>query len=186
MTCAESFHHAPLPVGRLRGQRHGGAATANRRAFRLPEPKPIGTSDRARDSRLSSAPRRCRRASSRADGKNRAPRSRVRSQRHARAPTRAIKATTEVEPPFLVNADALRGNGTSKLEEGPFQIAGDWDLLLIPPRSTADHLYRGEIPRLPLLPFSYTAYTPCFRSRAGCLRADVRVSSAAPFDQGLS
>src|SRR5258708_15347728 len=40
---------------------------------------------------------------------------------------------TEVEPPFLVNADALRGTGNlPKFEQDLFKIAGDWDLYLIP------------------------------------------------------
>src|SRR5688500_18190062 len=40
---------------------------------------------------------------------------------------------TEVEPPFLVNADALRGTGNlPKFEQDLFKIAGDWNLYLIP------------------------------------------------------
>jgi seryl-tRNA synthetase len=40
---------------------------------------------------------------------------------------------TEVEPPFLVNANALRGTGNlPKFEQDLFRIAGDWNLYLIP------------------------------------------------------
>ena len=83
---------------------------------------------------------------------------------------------TEVEPPFLVNADALRGTGNlPKFEQDLFRIAGDWDLFLIPTAEVPlTNLYRGEILDGRLLPMRYTAYTPCFRSEAGSYGADVR------------
>ena len=54
---------------------------------------------------------------------------------------------TEVEPPFLVNADALSGTGNlPKFEQDLFKIAGDWDLFLIPTAEVPlTNLYRGEI-----------------------------------------
>src|SRR5260221_7733053 len=83
---------------------------------------------------------------------------------------------TEVEPPFLVNADALRGTGNlPKFEQDLFKIAGDWDLFLIPTAEVPlTNLYRGEILDGRQLPLRFTAYTPCFRSEAGSYRADVR------------
>jgi seryl-tRNA synthetase len=83
---------------------------------------------------------------------------------------------TEVEPPFLVNADALRGTGNlPKFEQDLFKIAGEWDLYLIPTAEVPlTNLYRGEILDGRQLPLSYTAYTPCFRSEAGSYGADVR------------
>ena len=83
---------------------------------------------------------------------------------------------TEVEPPFLVNADALRGTGNlPKFEQDLFKIAGDWDLYLIPTAEVPlTNLYRGEILDGRDLPFRFTAYTPCFRSEAGSYGADVR------------
>jgi seryl-tRNA synthetase len=82
----------------------------------------------------------------------------------------------EVEPPFLVNADALRGTGNlPKFEQDLFKIAGDWDLFLIPTAEVPlTNLYRGEILDGRRLPLSFTAYTPCFRSEAGSYGADVR------------
>jgi seryl-tRNA synthetase len=82
----------------------------------------------------------------------------------------------EVEPPFLVNAQALRGTGNlPKFEADLFKVAGEWDLYLIP---TAEvplaNLHREEILDGRLLPLSYTAYTPCFRSEAGSYGSDVR------------
>ncbi|HTM25952.1 MAG TPA: serine--tRNA ligase [Vicinamibacterales bacterium] len=85
-------------------------------------------------------------------------------------------AYTEVEPPFLVNADALRGTGNlPKFEQDLFKIAGDWDLYLIPTAEVPlTNLYRGEILDGRDLPLRFTAYTPCFRSEAGSYGADVR------------
>jgi seryl-tRNA synthetase len=82
----------------------------------------------------------------------------------------------EVEPPFLVNADALRGTGNlPKFEEDLFKIAGDWNLYLIPTAEVPlTNLHRGEILDGRTLPLRYTAYTPCFRSEAGSYGADVR------------
>jgi seryl-tRNA synthetase len=83
---------------------------------------------------------------------------------------------TEVEPPFLVNADSLRGTGNlPKFEQDLFKIAGDWDLFLIPTAEVPlTNLHRGEILDGRQLPLRYTAYTPCFRSEAGSYGADVR------------
>ena len=82
----------------------------------------------------------------------------------------------EVEPPFLVNADALRGTGNlPKFEQDLFKIAGEWDLYLIPTAEVPlTNLHRGEILDGRLLPLRYTAYSPCFRSEAGSYGADVR------------
>jgi seryl-tRNA synthetase len=82
----------------------------------------------------------------------------------------------EVEPPFLVNADALRGTGNlPKFEQDLFKIAGDWNLYLIPTAEVPlTNLHRGEILDGRQLPLRYTAYTPCFRSEAGSYGADVR------------
>jgi seryl-tRNA synthetase len=82
----------------------------------------------------------------------------------------------EVEPPFLVNAEALRGTGNlPKFEQDLFKISGEWDLYLIPTAEVPlTNLHRGEIIDGRLLPFHYTAYTPCFRSEAGSYGADVR------------
>ncbi len=83
---------------------------------------------------------------------------------------------TEVEPPFLVNADAMRGTGQlPKFEQDLFKIAGEWDLYLIPTAEVPlTNYHRGEILDGRVLPLRYTAYTPCFRSEAGSYGADVR------------
>src|SRR5688572_19040124 len=73
---------------------------------------------------------------------------------------------TEVEPPFLVNADELRGTGNlPKFEQDLVKLAGDWNLYLIPTAEVPlTNLHRGEILDGRQLPIRYTAYTPCFRS----------------------
>jgi seryl-tRNA synthetase len=82
----------------------------------------------------------------------------------------------EVEPPFLVNSEALKGTAQlPKFEADLFKIAGDWDLYLIPTAEVPlTNLHRGEILDGRSLPLLYTAYTPCFRSEAGSYGADVR------------
>ena len=83
---------------------------------------------------------------------------------------------TEAEPPFLVNAAALRGTGQlPKFEQDLFKIAGEWDLYLIPTAEVPlTNLHRDEILDGRTLPLRYTAYTPCFRSEAGSYGTDVR------------
>jgi seryl-tRNA synthetase len=83
---------------------------------------------------------------------------------------------TEVEPPFLVNAETLTGTGNlPKFEADLFKIAGDWDLYLIPTAEVPlTNLHRNEILDGRHLPLKYCAYTPCFRSEAGSYGADVR------------
>ncbi len=82
----------------------------------------------------------------------------------------------EVEPPLLVNRQALTGTGNlPKFEQDLFKIAGEWDLFLIPTAEVPlTNLHREEILDGRLLPLKYTAYTPCFRSEAGSYGADVR------------
>jgi len=82
----------------------------------------------------------------------------------------------EVEPPFMVNRQALTGTGNlPKFEQDLFKIAGEWDLFLIPTAEVPlTNLHREEILDGRLLPIKYTAYTPCFRSEAGSYGADVR------------
>jgi seryl-tRNA synthetase len=83
---------------------------------------------------------------------------------------------TEVAPPFMVNSEALVGTGNlPKFEADLFKIAGDWDLYLVPTAEVPlTNLHRQEILDGRLLPLSYCAYTPCFRSEAGSYGADVR------------
>jgi seryl-tRNA synthetase len=88
---------------------------------------------------------------------------------------------TEVYPPFLVRAEALRGTGQlPKFEQDLFKTRRtDPDdpsaLYLIPTAEVpVTNLHADEILDGSQLPLSYVAYTPCFRSEAGSYGKDVR------------
>jgi seryl-tRNA synthetase len=81
---------------------------------------------------------------------------------------------TEVEPPFVCNADAMTGTGQlPKFAEDMYHIAGD-ELYPVPTAEVpVTNLYRDEIIETGL-PIKLTAYTPCFRREAGAAGRDTR------------
>jgi seryl-tRNA synthetase len=88
---------------------------------------------------------------------------------------------TEVYPPFLVRAEALRGTGQlPKFEADLFKIGGGESsdspaLYLIPTAEVpVTNLHADEILDAEALPIAYCAFTPCFRSEAGTYGKDVR------------
>ena len=82
---------------------------------------------------------------------------------------------TEVLPPFIVNADSLRGTGQlPKFQEDLFKLEG-LNYFLVPTAEVpVTNIHRDEIVKAEDLPLYYTAYTPCFRSEAGSHGKDVR------------
>jgi seryl-tRNA synthetase len=82
---------------------------------------------------------------------------------------------TEVVPPFIVNADSLRGTGQlPKFEEDLFKLT-DRDYYLIPTAEVpVTNIHRDEILDAARLPLRYCAYSPCFRSEAGSYGKDTR------------
>jgi seryl-tRNA synthetase len=82
----------------------------------------------------------------------------------------------ETLPPFIVNADSLRGTGQlPKFEEDLFKLRHEKDLYLVPTAEVpVTNLHRDEILDGAALPLLYTAYTPCFRSEAGSYGKDTR------------
>ena len=81
----------------------------------------------------------------------------------------------EVQPPFLVNRDALVGTGQlPKFEEDLFRIEGAGYYLIPTAEVPVTNLHSGEILDEARLPVRYTAYTPCFRAEAGSYGQDVR------------
>ncbi|HEV8661159.1 MAG TPA: serine--tRNA ligase [Thermoanaerobaculia bacterium] len=82
----------------------------------------------------------------------------------------------EVLPPFMVNAESLRGTGQlPKFEEDLFKIAGEKTYYLVPTAEVpVTNLHREEFLDAGRLPLSYTAYTPCFRAEAGAAGRDTR------------
>jgi len=88
---------------------------------------------------------------------------------------------TEVYPPFLVRAEALRGTGQlPKFEQDLFKPGrGDPEesaaLYLIPTAEVpVTNLHADELLDGAALPIAYTAFTPWFRSEAGSYGKDVR------------
>lgn len=88
---------------------------------------------------------------------------------------------TEVYPPYLVKAEALRGTGQlPKFEEDLFKTKrsdpNDPSALYLIPTAEVPvtNLHADEILDGATLPLGYTAYTPCFRSEAGSYGRDVR------------
>ncbi|WP_456431210.1 serine--tRNA ligase [Thermosulfuriphilus sp.] len=81
----------------------------------------------------------------------------------------------EILPPFIVNADSMRGTGQlPKFAEDLFKLEG-WDYYLVPTAEVpVTNLHRDEILPEEVLPLCYTAYTPCFRAEAGSHGRDVR------------
>jgi len=82
---------------------------------------------------------------------------------------------TEVIPPYLVKAEALYGTGNlPKFEADLFKVDGG-DFYLIPTAEVpVTNLHRDEILEEEVLPLSYCAFTPCFRSEAGSHGKDVK------------
>jgi seryl-tRNA synthetase len=88
---------------------------------------------------------------------------------------------TEVYPPYLVKAEALRGTSQlPKFEEDLFKTKrsdpNDPSALYLIPTAEVPvtNLHADEILEAADLPLGYTAYTPCFRSEAGSYGRDVR------------
>ena len=82
---------------------------------------------------------------------------------------------TEVLPPFIVNADSLRGTGQlPKFQEDLFKLEGLNYFLAPTAEVPVTNIHRDEILPAEDLPLCYTAYTPCFRSEAGSYGKDVR------------
>ncbi len=82
---------------------------------------------------------------------------------------------TEVVPPYIVNADSLRGTGQlPKFEQDLFKLT-DRDFYLIPTAEVpVTNIHRDEVLEAEALPRQYTAYSPCFRSEAGSYGKDTR------------
>ena len=78
----------------------------------------------------------------------------------------------EMIPPYLVNADSMRGTGQlPKFEEDLFKTTNG--LYLIPTAEVpVTNYYRDEI--LAGLPIKYCAFSPCFRSEAGSYGKDTK------------
>lgn len=84
---------------------------------------------------------------------------------------------TEILPPFIVNAESMRGTGQlPKFEEDLFRITHDSKSFYLIPTAEVPvtNIHRNEILNEDELPIYYSAYTPCFRSEAGSYGKDTR------------
>jgi seryl-tRNA synthetase len=82
---------------------------------------------------------------------------------------------TEVQPPFLVNSDAMTGTANlPKFAEDAFRVEGR-DLWLVPTAEVpVTNMYREEVLDGAALPIRHVAFSPCFRSEAGAAGKDTR------------
>ena len=82
---------------------------------------------------------------------------------------------TELNVPYLANADSLRGTGQlPKFEEDLFHIE-EHGLYLIPTAEVpVTNLARDQILSQDSMPSKYVCHTPCFRSEAGSYGKDTR------------
>ncbi len=89
--------------------------------------------------------------------------------------THSKKGYTEIQPPFLVNRNALVGTGQlPKFEEDVFHIE-KFDFFLIPTAEVpVTNFHREEVLEEKQLPLKYVAYSPCFRSEAGSYGKDTK------------
>jgi len=82
---------------------------------------------------------------------------------------------TEVQPPFMVNEKAMTGTGNlPKFAADLFRVEPFGYFLIPTAEVPLTNLHREETLDGDLLPLSYTAYTPCFRSEAGSYGKDVK------------
>lgn len=82
---------------------------------------------------------------------------------------------TEMIPPFIVNANSMRGTGQiPKLAEDMYLAEKD-ELYLIPTAEVPlTNYYANEILNIEQLPAKFCAYSPCFRREAGSYGKETR------------
>ncbi|MDR1813622.1 MAG: serine--tRNA ligase [Tannerella sp.] len=82
---------------------------------------------------------------------------------------------TEIQPPYVINADSGYGTGQLPDKEGQMYHCGLDDLYLIPTAEVpVTNLYRDVILEKETLPIKNAAYSACFRREAGSYGKDVR------------
>ena len=82
----------------------------------------------------------------------------------------------EVNVPYVVNADSLRGTGQlPKFAEDLFRLDMESDYFLAPTAEVpVTNLVRGELLDATALPLRFVCHSPCFRSEAGSYGRDTR------------
>jgi seryl-tRNA synthetase len=92
---------------------------------------------------------------------------------------------TEVSPPVLVKAAALRGSGQlPHLEEDMYALRDDPHYLIPTSEAVLANMHQGQTLQETDLPLKYVACTPCFRREAGSYGKDVRgITRVHQFDK---
>ena len=82
----------------------------------------------------------------------------------------------EINVPFMVGPDALRGTGQlPKFEEDLFKVGGERELYLIPTAEVpVTNIARDAIAEADAIPYKYVCHSPCFRAEAGSYGRDTR------------
>ncbi len=83
---------------------------------------------------------------------------------------------TEVNVPYMVNADSAFGTGQlPKFEQDLFKLAGEQQYYLIPTAEVpVTNFVRDSIVEAGELPMKFACHSPCFRSEAGSYGKDTR------------
>lgn len=83
---------------------------------------------------------------------------------------------TELNVPYLVNSESLRGTGQlPKFEEDLFKLRGEQEYYLIPTAEVpVTNMVRDKILDAESLPLKFASHTPCFRSEAGSYGKDTK------------
>ena len=87
-----------------------------------------------------------------------------------------INGYTEVNVPFIVNAESLQGTGQlPKFEADLFKLRADQEYYLIPTAEVpVTNIVRDTILEAAQLPLKLACHTPCFRSEAGSYGRDTK------------
>jgi seryl-tRNA synthetase len=81
---------------------------------------------------------------------------------------------TEIQPPYLVNADSARGTGQLPDHEQNMYVTVDGFYLIPTAEVPVTNIHRDDVLAAEQLPIGYAAYTPCFRREAGAHGKDTR------------
>lgn len=81
----------------------------------------------------------------------------------------------EMIPPFIVNANSLKGTGNlPRFKEDLFELQGVEYFLIPTAEVPVTNYFNNEILEASMLPKSFVAYSPCFRSEAGSYGKDTK------------
>ena len=178
--------HESVPVGRSADDNRGSAASGAAARLRLRAEAALGSRRRARHSGLRARHPHERRALLGAHGHGRAPGARA-DQLHARRPHARARLHRSRAAVSRQRRGACAARATCRSSSRICSRSRASGILYLIPTAEVPltNLHRDEILDGRSCRFSYTAYTPCFRSEAGIVRRRrPRSDSTAPVRQG--